>query len=250
RRVPRGKSLCEFPPYELAGATMRAYCSAMAVGWMAEAIHAVRCLVPHDVSPGASRVENRFASFPPYETASAVSHLPPVQEQPQVELDLPVAWQHVLAELVEGAIVLALAQVRQLVDDDHLQKLRRGLAKQRGHADLLLRLELVALHPRHRGMQAEGAVGEVQAIVVKHFVYRRGAFQVVLFQSLHVAIQRLVALDFMPAGIAPLQIVAQTLLGDQLANLRQQRLGIAAQVLQVSHGRSIALAPGEAEQKQ
>src|SRR5690606_33193017 len=60
-----------FPPYELAGATMRAYCSAMAVGWMAEAIHAVRCLVPHDVSPGASRVENRFASFPPYETASA-----------------------------------------------------------------------------------------------------------------------------------------------------------------------------------
>src|SRR5690606_39473156 len=42
------------------------------VRWMAEAIHAVRCLVPHDVNPGASRVENRFASFPPYELATAI----------------------------------------------------------------------------------------------------------------------------------------------------------------------------------
>src|SRR5690606_41305120 len=60
-----------FPPYELAGATMCAYCSAMAVGWMAEAIHAVRCLVLHDVNPGASRVENRFASDRNYDLDGA-----------------------------------------------------------------------------------------------------------------------------------------------------------------------------------
>ncbi|MNW06221.1 hypothetical protein D3C71_2025850 [compost metagenome] len=52
-----------------------------------------------------------------------------------------------LAELVERLVVVELAQVGELVHHDHLQELRCRVAKQRGDADLLLRLELAALHP-------------------------------------------------------------------------------------------------------
>ena len=70
------------------------------------------------------------------------------QVHAQFKLQLVVGGLHVSAELVEGLVVVAFAQVGQLVNHDHLQELGRGILEQRGDADLALGFELAALHAR------------------------------------------------------------------------------------------------------
>ena len=71
-------------------------------------------------------------------------------------------------------------------------------------------------------MQAQRAVGEIESIVVEHLVDSRRVLQVFLLERHHVAIQRLVALHFMPARIALRQVVTEPIIGDQLTNLLLQ----------------------------
>src|SRR3990167_3037200 len=145
--------------------------------------------------------------------------LAPGQVDTQIELHLMIVGQHVFAELVERLVVLGLFQVGQFVHHDHLQEFRRGLLEQGGDADFLLRLELAALHPGNRGVQAEGAVGQVETVVEQHLVDGRRVLQVFLLERLDIGVERLVALHPVLAAVTLSQVVAQALLGDQLADL-------------------------------
>ena len=118
---------------------------------------------------------------------------------------------------------------------DHLQKLGRRLLEQRRHANFLLGLELAALHPRDRGVQAEGAVGEVQTVVEQHLVEVGRVAQVLLLERHGVGVQRLVALDLMARRIALLQVRLQALLVEQLLDLLEQGGGITLEVFQSGH---------------
>lgn len=63
------------------------------------------------------------------------------QVDPQVKFQLVVVGRHVGTQLVEGAVVLALPEVRQLVHRDHGQKGQRRVLEQRRHPDLAFGLE-------------------------------------------------------------------------------------------------------------
>ncbi len=148
-----------------------------------------------------------------------------------------IVRQHVLAELVERLVVLAFLQVGEFVDDDHPQELRGGVLEQGSHADFLLRLELAALHPRDRGVQAEGTLDHVELVVVEHLVQARRVAQVFLLEVHGVGVQRLVALHIVTPRVAALEVLAQAVLGDQLADLVLQRCGIGLEVLEGDHAR-------------
>ncbi|MDT4871933.1 hypothetical protein FQZ97_1070940 [compost metagenome] len=75
----------------------------------------------------------------------------------------------------------------------------------------------------------------IELAVVEHLVDGRGIAHVLLLQSHGVGIQGLVALHFMPFGIAALQIVAQAVVGDELAHLILQRLRIGLEIAKWSH---------------
>ena len=68
-------------------------------------------------------------------------------------------------------------------------------------------------------MQPQSAVGQVEAIVIEHLVDGRGIAQVLLLEPLDIGVQRLVALDRVLAAVGARQVIAQALLGDQLADL-------------------------------
>jgi hypothetical protein len=79
---------------------------------------------------------------------------------------------------VERLVVLALLQVRQLVDHDHAQEVGRRFLEQRGDADLALGLQPGALHARHGAVRAQGVLQDVQRRVVRHLGERRRALHV------------------------------------------------------------------------
>lgn len=142
-------------------------------------------------------------------------------------------WQ----SLVERLVVLAFLQVGEFVDDDHPQELRGGILEQRGHADFLLRLEPAALHPRDRGVQAEGALDHVELVVVEHLVQARRIAQVFLLEVHGEGVERLIALHIVTPRVAPLEVLAQAVLGDQLADLVLQRRGVGLEILERGHAR-------------
>jgi hypothetical protein len=53
-----------------------------------------------------------------------------------LKLKLVVSRLHVGAELVEGFVVTAFAQVGEFMDDDHFEKLDGGVFKQTGDTQL------------------------------------------------------------------------------------------------------------------
>ncbi|KAF7963214.1 hypothetical protein AWV80_12445 [Cupriavidus sp. UYMU48A] len=156
-------------------------------------------------------------------------HFAPRQEQPRVELQLVVARLHVLAQPVEGLVVLALLQVSDFVHDDHAQELRRGVLEQRRHAEFLLGLELAALHARDRGVQAQRLVGGFEARVVADLVQRRRAAQVFLLQFSRVVVQRAIGLHVVALWITAREMIAELAGHDQRAHLIQHAGRVAAQ---------------------
>src|SRR6195952_2844991 len=163
-------------------------------------------------------------------------HIPPGQVDAQIELQLVITGLHVLAQLVERLVVIALFEMREFVYHDHLQKLRRGVLEQRRHADFLLGLELATLHPGHAGVQAEGAMGEVQPVVEQHLVDVRRIAQVFLLEPQRVDVERLVTLHVVTARVALLQIGAQFVLDDQLPYLILQGRRIGLQIFERRYG--------------
>lgn len=106
-----------------------------------------------------------IAEFDFIDTYRFLPHIPPRQVHPQIELHLVIPRQHVFAQLVERLVVIRLLEVRQLMHHDHFQKPGGRVLEQRGDANFFLGLELAALHPGNRSVQAERAVGQVQTVV-------------------------------------------------------------------------------------
>ncbi|MCY1438445.1 hypothetical protein D9M71_546470 [compost metagenome] len=80
-------------------------------------------------------------------------------------------------------------------------------------------------------------MGEVKAVIEQHFVQVRRIAQVLLLEPLDIAVQRLVTLHIMTLRVTLLQVIAQTIAGNQLADLILQGGRIGLQVLERSHGR-------------
>ena len=164
------------------------------------------------------------------------------EPQAHVELELVIRRLHVRAERIERLVVLALLQVRQLVHHDHLQERRRRLLEQAGDPDLALGLEPVALHPRHRGVRAQGVAHDVQLLVVLHLRQRRGVAQKACLELAGVVVEGAVGLDVVAFGVAPAHGLGQAAFGDELAHLGQEARadsrpgsgasGVAAQLAQ------------------
>ncbi|MNW08499.1 hypothetical protein D3C71_2052900 [compost metagenome] len=64
----------------------------------------------------------------------------------QVKLILVVLRLHVGTQLVEGLVVLLLAQMGEFVHNDHAQKLFRRLLEHRRNANLVFSRQPTALH--------------------------------------------------------------------------------------------------------
>jgi len=128
--------------------------------------------------------------------------------------------------------VVAFLHVRELVHDDHAQPGGRHGLEQVRDADLLLGLELAALHARHGGVGAQRMADHVQLAVEDHLRQRAGLAHELVLEAGRVEVERLVGLHGMRAlGVALAQPGAQALFVEQPAHLRLQRRRIGREVL-------------------
>src|SRR5450830_2122517 len=90
------------------------------------------------------------------------------QIDPQLKLQLVVAWLHVAAQLVKGLVMGALLEVRQLMHADHGEELGRCVLEQGSDADFAFGFEFVALHARYRGVGAQRVLHDLQFAVTRY----------------------------------------------------------------------------------
>ncbi len=105
------------------------------------------------------------------------------------------------AQLVEGLVVIGLAQVGQLVDDDHAQKSLGRLLEQCTDADLMPCIEAASLHHGAARVQAQGVVDHMDAAVVGYLVQRAGIAHVPALEGIHIVIEALVRAHGMGLGM-------------------------------------------------
>ncbi|KAG1250393.1 hypothetical protein G6F68_012826 [Rhizopus microsporus] len=93
------------------------------------------------------------------------------QVQAGVEFQLQVVRLHVLAQLVEGLVVVGFLQVGQFMHHDHAQECRRRLAEHGGDADLAAGLEATAVYAGDGGVGAQRVLDHFQRVVVADLSY-------------------------------------------------------------------------------
>lgn len=116
------------------------------------------------------------------------------QIESQIELILMVRALHIFAELIEGLVVLFMVEVGKLVHDDHAQELLGELPKEYGDAYLVLAFKPPALNARDVVVRSKGVIDDVYLVVVDRLCKRRGIFHIVVFELVHIAKERFVAL--------------------------------------------------------
>ena len=132
--------------------------------------------------------------------------------------------------------MVALFQVGEFVYRDHFQEGIGHVLEQGGDADFVLGLELVALHPRHRGVGAQRMVVDVQLGVKADLVDLRGVAQVLGFQVHHIVVQGFVGAHAVGARVLFQQQGAELVVGQQLLHLGGDVGRICRQVFQGDHG--------------
>ena len=129
---------------------------------------------------------------------------------------------------------------------DHAQEFERRVAEDAGDADLVLGLELAALDARDLRVQAEGVLDHVDLAVVGDLRDRLGVAQVVVFQLLHVVVERAVGAQAVGARVARAEQGAEPVLLQQAGGLLAQRVGVGGEVLEFWHNRGNVAQPGAA----
>jgi hypothetical protein len=159
-------------------------------------------------------------------------HIQVRQVHADFKLQLVVVGLHVGAEFVKSLVMLAFFYVGQFVHGDHLQKFRRCVLEQGGDADFTLGFEFAALHAGDGGVGAQRVGDHLQFAVKGDFVERLCPAQVLKFEVLNVVKQCFVCANTVTVGVSFQKPLAQTLVRDELRDLRQCVGAVALQEFQ------------------
>lgn len=108
--------------------------------------------------------------------------------------------------------------MRQLVNDDHLQKFRGSLPEDRRYPDFMFCLEFAALHPGYEGVAAQGVLNDMDLAVVGYPAQRLCRTQKLVLYRHGKIVERFVGPDVMSFRILLHQKTAQSVFREQLAH--------------------------------